>query len=83
MSGISLDKNGNLKLNINCGAQIIVERNHDQWEDARNFYITISAKAKLQINSTDPDNKTFNIIPRGLELSMFKIFKGDEEMFLE
>ena len=46
-SGISLDKNGNLKLNINMGAQIIVERNRDSWEDARNFFLTATAKAKI------------------------------------
>lgn len=83
MSGLSLDKNGNIKLNLNAGAQIIVESSPSSWEDARNFFITASLKAKLQINETDPLNKTLVITPRGLELSMFKIFKGDEEMFLE
>lgn len=83
MSGISLDKNGNLKFNINAGAQIIVETSPGQWEDARNFYVTLSAKAKLAINNTNPANRTFVITPKGVELSLFKIFKGDEEMFLE
>lgn len=83
MSGISLDKNGNLKFNINAGAQIIVESSPGNWEDARNFYVTLSAKAKLAINNTNPANRTFVITPKGVELSLFKIYKGDEEMFLE
>ena len=82
-SGITIDKNGNLKLNINAGAQIIVEKSRDKWEDARAFYLTATAKAKIAIDTSDPENKTLTITPKALELSMFKVFHGDEEMSLE
>lgn len=83
MSGIHLDKNGNLKLNVNMGAQIIVEKTPGQWVDARNFFVTATVKGKISVNDTDPENKVINFIPRGLELSTFKIYKDEEEMFLE
>ena len=82
-SGISLDKNGNLKLIINMGAQILVEKTRDSWEDGRTIFLTATAKAKIQINETDPETKTIIFTPKGLELSVFKIFKGKEEMLME
>jgi len=60
-----------------------VEKEPSQWEGARNFYITATLKGKISINDTDPENKIITIIPRGLELSTFKILKEEEEMFLE
>lgn len=51
LSGLTIDKNGNAKLNINAGAQIIVESSPGNWEDARSFYLTATAKAKIAVNS--------------------------------
>ena len=45
--------------------------------------MTATAKAKIAVDTTDPDNKTLTITPKALELSMFKVFHGDEEMSLE
>jgi len=45
--------------------------------------MTISLKGKMFTTDDDFDNRTFVILPRGLELSNLKIFKGDEEQFLE
>lgn len=50
--------------------------------DARTFYFTFTLKCKVAINETET-NKTLGIFPKVLELSMFRMFKGEEEMFLE
>ena len=45
--------------------------------------MTATAKAKIAIDSSDPDNKTLTITIKALELSMFKVFNDEEEMTLE
>ena len=82
MSGLSLDKNGNLKININGGAQIIVEKTPGEWVEARNFFFTLTAKGKVTVNET-ADGQILYITPKALELSMFRMFKGEEEQYLE
>lgn len=81
-SGVTLDSKGMLKGTINAGAQIIIEKNPGEWEDARQFYFTLQFKAKLYVNETG-GNKTLTVLPKGVEIQTFKIYKGDEEMFLE
>lgn len=81
-SGVTLDSKGMIKGTINAGAQIIIERNPGEWEDARQFYFTLQFKAKLYVNETG-GNKTLTVLPKGVEIQTFKIYKGDEEMFLE
>lgn len=83
MSGIHLDKNGNVRLNVNFGAQIIVEKSYNEWVDARNFYITATVKGRITVNDTNPENKFLTVTPRGIELSTFKIYKDEEEQLLE
>ena len=51
-SGIQMDKNGNIKLTMNAGAQVVAEKSPSNWVDARNFYMTLTLKFKMQINST-------------------------------
>jgi hypothetical protein len=41
--------------------------------------MTISLKGKVFTTDDNFDNRTLVIMPRGLELSNLKIFKGDEE----
>jgi hypothetical protein len=45
--------------------------------------MTIGMKGKIFISDAEFENKTLVVYPRGLELSTLKIFKGDEEQFLE
>lgn len=47
-----MDKNGNVKITLNAGAQIVVEKNPNEYVDARNFYFTITLKFKMTINNT-------------------------------
>jgi len=44
--------------------------------------MTLQLKGKLYINETNP-NKTVNFLPKSIEVTALKIFKGEEEMFLE
>ena len=82
-TGITLDKNGMLKITFNAGAKMVIEKSAGDWVEARDFYATLQIKAKVSTNQTDPYTKHFTIAPKNLELSLFKIFKGEEEMFLE
>lgn len=45
--------------------------------------MTLSIKGKIFIADAQYDNRTLVVMPRGFELSQLKIFKGDEEQFLE
>jgi hypothetical protein len=45
--------------------------------------MTLGLKGKLFIADANFDNKTLVVLPRGLELSTLKIFKGEDEQFLE
>ena len=47
-----MDKNGNVKITLNGGSQVVVEQDDNQWVDARNFFFTITVKFKMQINNT-------------------------------
>lgn len=82
-SGVSLDSKGNFKVFANIGAQIIVEKKKGKWEDSRKLVMTVGIKGKMFIADAEFDNRTLVILPRGFELTNLKIFKGDEEQFLE
>lgn len=82
-SGFSLDQKGNWRVALNIGSQIIIERSPGNWEDSRKLVMTIAVKGKIFIADAEFDNRTMVVMPRGVELSQLKIFKGDEEQFLE
>lgn len=82
-SGFTIDAKGNFKMFMNVGAKMIVELKKGKWEDARNMVMTLSLKGKLFVADAQFDNRTLVILPRGIELSNLKIFKEDEEQFLE
>lgn len=67
MSGISIDKNGVLRATINALASIMVETFPGEWEDTRQFYLTLNFKGKLYINETDT-NKSLTLLPKALEI---------------
>lgn len=51
-TGISIEKNGNIRARINAGASIIIE-NKGKWEETRNFFITATAKARISITEEE------------------------------
>lgn len=81
-SGFSIDAKGNFKLAMNIAAKMIVE-NKNKWEEARNMALTLALKGKIFVADAEFDNRTLVFLPRGIELSNLKIFKDDEEQFLE
>lgn len=82
-SGFSLDSKGNFKVFLNIVSQIIVEKKTGKWEDSRRILATFSLKGKIFVSDAQHENKTLVVYPRGFELSTLKIYKGDEEQFLE
>lgn len=82
-SGFTLDSKGNFKINMNIASQVVVEKKTGKWEDSRKLVMTIGIKGKIFISDAEFENKTLVVYPRGLELSTLKIFKGEDEQFLE
>lgn len=35
------------------------------------------------MNETVPGNRSLSLMPKGIEVTTFKVYKGDDEMFLE
>lgn len=68
---------------FNFGAQVIVERKPNQWEDARTVYLQMALKGKMFVADEKFDNRTFVVIPKGIQIPTLKIMKGEEEQFLE
>jgi hypothetical protein len=81
-SGLSIDRRGNVRVDMNFGAQILVEEKRS-WKEAWNMFFTVTMKGKVTINSTDPQNKTLTAAPRSVEFSMLKFYDGEEEKSME
>lgn len=45
--------------------------------------MTLGMKGKIFVADAEYDNRTLVILPRGIDMTNLKIFKGDEEQFLE
>jgi hypothetical protein len=82
-SGFQIDSKGNFKLSANIGFQILVEKNPGEWEEARDIFTTVELKGKIVVKSPGLENKTLIFHPQGIAISSFKVFKQDEEQFLE
>jgi hypothetical protein len=82
-TGFTLEKNGNFELTFNLGAQMIIENKKGVWEEARAMYSTIKFKGKMFVADAKFDNRTFVILPKGLQIAQLKVLKGEEEQFLE
>jgi len=84
-TGISFDKNGNLKYQLNLYVELIVEKtpNSNEWEIARDVYITTTFKAKLASKGKNPQNKKLTFVPKNIEVSDLKVLKNGEEQEME
>lgn len=83
LSGFTLDQKGNFKVSLNIAANIIVEKKTGKWVDTRSAVLTVALKGKIFTADDEHENRTLVVMPRGIELTNLKIFKGDEEQFLE
>lgn len=70
-------------MNVNMGVQVIVEKNPGEWEQARDIYATLTLKGKFFVKSPGLENKTLIFHPEGISLTTYKVFKQDEEQFVE
>lgn len=68
---------------MNLAAQINLENLPGMWEPVRNIYMTLVFKFKIQMNDSNPLDKTVVINPKNVELSEMKIMNGSEEMAME
>lgn len=81
MSGISMDKKGMWKMTFNLPAQINIETPSGAWEPARNLYITMVAKGKLEVKEVRGllHHYYFEMTPKNAEMSELIVMKGGEE----
>ena len=79
-TGVYMDKNGNFKAQINLPAQINIEKMPGMWEPIRHVYVTVVAKAKVAMNSANPDDVIINVTPKSIEMTHLIIKNGDEEV---
>jgi hypothetical protein len=83
MTGMYVDKNGNVKLQVNMAAVINVETLPDVWDAVRNVYMTLVFKMKMTQDDSNPFSKKFIVLPKNVEISQLKVLKGEEEMSME
>ena len=68
---------------MNAVIKIVAEVNDGEWVDARSMYATVALKGKAFILDHDLENRTLVIVQKSLDVSNLKIYKGDDEQFLE
>lgn len=83
MSGIYIDKNGNWKIQANLVMNLNVETSRGNWEAARDIYMTLVFKFKIQVDSSNPFRKKFSVTPKNLEVTNLKVLKDEGEMEME
>lgn len=79
MSAVSMDKNGNMKFQVNMYAQINVETQPGVWSNARNMYMTFVFKMKVATDDTNPSDKKITFTPKSIEMSQMKVTKSGGE----
>ena len=79
MTGLYMDKNGNIKMQLNIPAQLNVEKSRGQWESVRNIFITLVVKVKLQQHDgATKYEKNYSFTPKSIEMSNLVIKNGEE-----
>ena len=82
-SGFSIDAKGNFQAHVNIALKIVAEVEEDNWEDARSMYMTFALKGKMFIMNPEDNNRTLIIMQKSIDMTELKIYKGDDEQFLE
>jgi hypothetical protein len=60
-----------------------VETSKGNWEAARDIYMTLVFKFKIQVDSSNPFRKKFSVTPKNLEVTNLKVLKDEGEMEME
>lgn len=83
-TGVSIDEKGNFQITANLGAQLIVENKQGVQEEARAVYVQFALKGKMFVADPQFDNRTFVILPKSLQMPIFKVMNSQqEEQYLE
>ncbi len=75
-TGIQIEENGNFQVVANLGAQIIVDTKDDGQKEARAVYAQFALKGKMFVADAQFDNRTFVILPKGIQMSTFKVLNS-------
>ena len=79
----SMKEGGIWSIHMPIGLQLLVETSPNHWEVGRNMTATIDAAVNLTWFYPVPNKPFFNISFYDLDLPTLKIFKGEEEMYME
>ena len=82
-SGFSIDQKGNFKAQVNVALKVVALNSEDYWEDARRIYMSFALKGKMFVMNPHHDNRTLVVLAKSLDLANLKIYRGEDEQFLE
>lgn len=79
VSGFQMDKNGNFRFVLNGSVTLLVQKERNNWEEARTVFASVTAKGKVIVKEVSETEKVMVVFPKALELSSLKIFNREEE----
>jgi len=86
-SGFQIDKNGNIRLIFNFTGTMLIQSEpgvKGVWEEARNVWVSLVIKGKVQIKKGKRGSKKFVMNPKSSEIQSIKVTNSqDEEMSSE
>lgn len=62
---------------------MVVQNKDGVQEESRSLFASLQLKGKMFVADPKEDNRTFVILPKGIQLATLKVLKGDQEQFLE
>lgn len=74
-----MDKNGNMRFVLNGSVTILVQKEKNEWVEARSMFASITAKGKVVTKEVSENEKVMVIFPKALELTSLKIFNKEDE----
>lgn len=84
MTGVTVDKSGNVKVLLNLFMKLLVETSPNEWVEARDIYMTTVFKYKLTLTGTEPTRKKLSFTPKNIEITQLKVLsKQGAEMDAE
>jgi hypothetical protein len=64
MTGIYIDKKGNINIQLNLAGQMNVEHSPEQWTSIRNFFVSLIVKFKIEQTGATKKDKIYSWIPK-------------------
>lgn len=76
--GVSIEKNGIIKLNVNLGAMLSIEHGDIEWEPIRQLYLSQLSKIKISTTQSKHEGKIITISFKSSLVQDFLVKKGNE-----